>query len=387
MEYGLIVAVVLVFLLAVLAWYLKRQADSERSLRTRLEQEHAQIQAELTRLREQWDTVTENVVEGVILIDADATVLFINSAAKGFLRTGEGLGRDFNQLALGWEFVPLVREVLAMNADSLSQTVAKDERVFQVRVRAISADTRRGALIVMSEVTELQRLGRIRRDFVANISHELRTPVTTMGLLAETLASELPADNLRLQEHVVKLRGQIDLLRQLSNEMMDLALIESGRMPMQLIEASAADWVNQVLEALRPQAERKQIALEVDVPGDLRVLADPSGVSKVLSNLIHNAIKFTPAGGRIAISARGVEENNVEFRIADTGVGIPTRDLPRIFERFYKVDRARTAGEIRGTGLGLAIAKHVVEGHGGKIWVESAEGKGATFYFTLPGVN
>lgn len=384
MEYFLPAAIVLVLALGVLAWYLKARGDTERSLKVQLTQANAQTQAELARLQEQWDTVTESVVEGVILIDADAAVLFVNPAAKRFLRAGEGVGRDFYQLALGWEFVPLVREVLGKNADSLSQTVAKDERVFQVRVQAISTLTRRGALIVMSEVTELQRLGRIRRDFVANISHELRTPVTTMGLLAETITSELPADRPGLQEHLVKLRGQIDVLAQLSDEMMDLALIESGRMPMQLIEASAADLVNQVLEVLRPQAERKQIALQVDVPGDLRVLADPSGVNKVLSNLIHNAIKFTPAEGRISVSARRAEDN-IEFRIADTGVGIPARDLPRIFERFYKVDRARTAGEIRGTGLGLAIAKHVIEGHGGKIWVESSEGKGTTFYFTLPG--
>lgn len=384
MEYFLPAAIVLVLALGVLAWYFKARGDTERSLKAQLIQANAQTQAELSRLQEQWDTVTESVVEGVILIDADAAVLFVNPAAKRFLRAGEGVGRDFYQLALGWEFVPLVREVLGKNADSLSQTVAKDERVFQVRVQAISTLTRRGALIVMSEVTELQRLGRIRRDFVANISHELRTPVTTMGLLAETITSELPADRPGLQEHLVKLRGQIDVLAQLSDEMMDLALIESGRMPMQLIEASAADLVNQVLEVLRPQAERKQIALQVDVPGDLRVLADPSGVNKVLSNLIHNAIKFTPAEGRISVSARRAEDN-IEFRIADTGVGIPARDLPRIFERFYKVDRARTAGEIRGTGLGLAIAKHVIEGHGGKIRVESMEGKGATFYFTLPG--
>lgn len=386
MEYFLPAAIVLVLALGVLAWYLKARGDTERSLKAQLTQANAQTQAELSRLQEQWDTVTESVVEGVILIDADAAVLFVNPAAKRFLRAGEGVGRDFYLLALGWEFVPLVREVLAKNADSLSQTVAKDERVFQVRVQAISTLTRRGALIVMSEVTELQRLGRIRRDFVANISHELRTPVTTMGLLAETITSELPADRPGLQEHLVKLRGQIDVLAQLSDEMMDLALIESGRMPMQLIEASAADLVNQVLEVLRPQAERKQIALQVDVPGDLRVLADPSGVNKVLSNLIHNAIKFTPAEGRISVSARRAEDN-IEFRIADTGVGIPARDLPRIFERFYKVDRARTAGEIRGTGLGLAIAKHVIEGHGGKIRVESMEGKGATFYFTLPGAS
>ncbi len=383
MDWVLNTALVVILVLAFVLWFFKARLDKARFQISEIERARHHAQDELARLSSQWNAVTENVAEGVILVDANARILFMNDAAKGFLNTPEGFGRDLNQLAHGWDFLPMVRDVLARRADALAQTLAKDERVLQARVRALVSESSRGAVIVLSELTELQRLGRIRRDFVANISHELRTPVTTLGLLTETLTNELPSDATTARDHLSKLRGQIDVLAQLSNEMMDLALIESGRMAIKLIEMNLLEVVNQVLDILRPQAERKQLVLDVRVPDGLRVLADETGVRKVLGNLIHNACKFTPPHGKISVSARR-EGDNVEIRVADTGVGIPAKDLPRIFERFYKVDRARSAGETRGTGLGLAIAKHVVEGHGGKIGVESVEGKGATFYFTLP---
>jgi two-component system phosphate regulon sensor histidine kinase PhoR len=235
-------------------------------------------------------------------------------------------------------------------------------------------------------VTELQRLGRIRRDFVANISHELRTPVTTLQLVTETLANALRDNLAAAPDLLTKLRGQIELLNQLTEEAMDLALIESGQMPLKLVEAHLAGLLNQVLDLLRPQAEQKQIAIDAQISSDLIVLADSAGAQKVLRNLLHNAIKFTPSGGRISVRARR-DADNIEIQVSDTGIGIPAKDLPRIFERFYKADRARAQGEARGTGLGLAIAKHIVEGHGGRIWAESVEGRGSTFHFTLPAAS
>jgi two-component system phosphate regulon sensor histidine kinase PhoR len=271
---------------------------------------------------------------------------------------------------------------LEQRAASLSQVVVKDERAFQVNARACPRDAGGGALLAFSEITEIQRLGRMRRDFVANISHELRTPVTTLSLLAETLANEFGAES-SAQAWIVKLQQQIDVLRQLTDELMDLALIESGQMPIKLLKTSALDLVTRVEALFRPQAERKSIALTIDVAGDLLVLADPPGAQRVLSNLLHNAIKFTRPGGSVAICASRLDDWAM-FQVKDNGIGIPARDLPRIFERFYRVDRARVEGEARSTGLGLSIAKQIVQVHGGKIWAESEEGRGSTFYFTLP---
>lgn len=337
-------------------------------------------QKDLRRVSVQRDMVTQSVNEGIIAIDTAEQISFISKTAQEILGDGKHTLAEVERI-FGIE--ALVREVLDHRTDSLGQTVAKDERIFQVSVHAFPDSSENAALIILHEVTELQRLGRVRRDFVANISHELRTPVTSLRLLTDTLSKELATNPALAVELVAKLRQQVDVLHQLAEEMMGLALIESGQMPIRLIEIRLVDLVEETLEILRMQAELKHITIGVQIDKELCALADPDGMRKVFNNLIHNAIKFTPAEGCITISAQQVGEN-IQVEIADTGIGIPARDLPRIFERFYKSDQARAAGGVRGTGLGLAIAKHIVEGHGGKIWVESSEGKGSTFYFMLP---
>ncbi len=274
--------------------------------------------------------------------------------------------------------------VIGLRVD-IHQTILRGERAYAATVHGTGEPGQGGVLIELDEVTELQRLGRARREFVANISHELRTPITSLQLLMETMTEHRLSDRAFALEFLDKLRIQIDLLRQLTDELMDLALIESGQAPITLVETNASDLARQVADALRPQAERKGLELDVSVPSALVVLADAQAIHKVLGNLVHNAIKFTPPGGRIGIRA-ALKSDNVEFAVQDTGIGIPAQDLPRVFERFYKVDRSRTRanGDMHGTGLGLAIAKHVVSAHGGSIWATSAEGHGSTFYFTLP---
>ncbi len=379
-------AVLVGMLLGSIAWFLKQRLEQTRLQTRQLQQQYDQALAELAQVRGQYNTITQNLAEGIILIDSDKRVLSLNEAAKGLLHSQNGLGRGLGEIAWGWNLNPLIQEVLEHKTDALSQMVVKDDRALQVRVRALPGNASADALLILSEVTELQRLGRIRRELVANVSHELCTPITTLSLLAETLATELPADAAMARDLLTKLLGQIDLLHQLTTEMMDLSLIESGQMPIKLVDISVAELAEAALTPLRPQAERKQISLILQTPPELRVLADPAGVQKVLRNLLHNGIKFTPPKGCLRIQARR-EADNAVIQITDNGIGIPARDLPRIFERFYKVDRARTPGNSRGTGLGLAIAKHIVEGHGGKIWAESVEGKGSSFYFTLPVAN
>ncbi len=379
-----LIALAAIAIAVILSVLFKRRWNERQRLLEQTTRELADLRAEHKSLSEQLHTLAQVASDGLVLLDARTQVVFMNDAAKALLNISNGVGRSLEQIAWGFNLQPLVSQVLRYG-EPMGQTILTGERTFSVRVHPSGNAAQRGAWIALSEITELQRLGRARREFVANISHELRTPITTLRLLAETISEDTLRNRPLTLEYVSKIRAQIDLLHQLTEELMDLAVIESGQSPIKLVEACVNDLVNEALEPLRPQAERKKIVLNVDVPPDLRVLADPQGIRKVLGNLIHNATKFTNADGKIDIRAAPCG-NDVEFSVADNGIGIPASDLPRIFERFYKVDRARTReqGELRGTGLGLAIAKHIVEAHGGSIRAESKEDKGTTIYFTLP---
>jgi two-component system phosphate regulon sensor histidine kinase PhoR len=374
-------AILIIGALVFILWRVQQRATTQDESRIlTLERERAALDEKLTAF-------TRVTSDGIVQVDAAGYVIYMNDTARTLLNVTNGLEQPLSQLAWGYDLHPLVNQVLSESGGTVSQTVVKGERAFSVRAVAIGDEDQRGALLGIAEVTELQRLGRARREFVANISHELRTPITSLQLLADTINDEVLNDKPLLTDLMNKSRAQVDLLKQLTDELMDLALIESGQAPIRLVSMFAVDLVNESLTPLRPQAERKHITLETHIPPDMEVLADPQAIRKVFGNLTHNALKFTPDEGRITIRAIWLNDGaDVQVSIQDTGIGIPEKDLPRIFERFYKVDRARTRakGELRGTGLGLAIAKHIVEAHGGKIWAESSGGKGSTFYFTLP---
>lgn len=380
-------AIIVITLLLFLIWLLKQFLDARRRELDSTRRELRTLEQEQQREHERLTALTDVTSDGLILLDADARVVFMNDAAKSFFGVSDGLGFRLDELSWAYDLQPLVDQVMR-HGEAIGQTLVKGERSFAARVRPLHTGANGGALIGLSEITELQKLGRARRDFVANISHELRTPVTSLQLLSDTISEETLKDERFTLELLGKIRAQIDVLHQLTDEMMDLALIESGQAPIKLVETHALELAEEALGPLRPQAERKGIALGLEVPPDLLVLADPQGIRKVLGNLVHNAIKFTNPGGRIKIRAQA-RGDNVEFAVEDNGCGIAAKDLPRIFERFYKTDRARARGQgdLHGTGLGLAIAKHIVEAHGGRIWAESFEGKGSTFYFTFPAAS
>ena len=238
-----------------------------------------------------------------------------------------------------------------------------------------------GFLVLLQNLTETQKSEIARRDFISNISHELRTPVTSIKALAETLKEGALTDKNVSEDFLNKIIDEGDRLTQLIQEMSDLLQIESGAVAIKKSLFSVNDLVQTVVERLRNQATRSGLELLVDIKSDFPwIKADKEKIERVLVNLIHNAIKFTPPGGRIVVSVTS-ETDRIFFCVADTGIGIPSNDLPRIFERFYKVDKARTSG---GTGLGLAIAKQIVEAHEGKIQVKSTEGEGSTFSFYIP---
>ncbi len=387
MEILLAAAILIIVVLFFALWRLKQRAEAQALKRAELNARLETAAREYAALEQERLALTRAISEGLVRVDANGNLVYANDIARALLGLDEMAKGSIRHLAWGFDLDALVNQILNGDSDSTSQTVAKDDRTFQVRAVAIrSADTR-GALLAFTEVTELQRLGRARREFVANISHELRTPVTSLQLLGETITEQVLDDKALLRDMLDKMRVQVDLLKQLTDELMDLALIESGRAPIRLVSVFASDLIHDALTPLRPQFERKQVSLETLVPPDMEVLADPQAMRKVISNLTHNALKFTESGGHIAVRATWCNDGrDVQIAIQDSGIGIPEQDLSRIFERFYKVDRSRTRtqGELRGTGLGLAIAKHIVEAHGGKIWAESVQGKGSTFYFTLP---
>lgn len=241
--------------------------------------------------------------------------------------------------------------------------------------------------VALEDVSELRQLRRIRAEFIDNLAHELRTPVTTMRLLAETLAMDADRTELppRLRDSIAKIDVETDHLAQMINEILDLSRIEGGASEMRFGVVDVDALIGAAIERLRTFAERQGVSLLVEDIGrdePLLVRADEERLAQVLINLLHNAVKFSSTGSSVRVSATSAGEMAV-VSVADDGVGIPRADLSRVFERFYKVDRARHRGH-GGTGLGLAIARHIVEGHGGKIRVESVEGRGSTFSFTVP---
>jgi two-component system phosphate regulon sensor histidine kinase PhoR len=221
----------------------------------------------------------------------------------------------------------------------------------------------------------------VRREFVANVSHELRTPLASIRAVVETLEAGAIDDPEVATDFLGRIVGEVDRLTGLVGELLELGRLESGRMPLRLAPVEPGLLIRAGAERLRPQIDRSGLALELEIPADLpSVSADEGRIEQVLLNLVHNAIKFTPSGGRITISARA-GAGGVEFRVEDTGSGIPEAELDRVFERFYKSDKARRS---EGSGLGLAIAKHIVMAHGGTIRAERAPGGGAALIFTLP---
>jgi two-component system phosphate regulon sensor histidine kinase PhoR len=236
-------------------------------------------------------------------------------------------------------------------------------------------------LLLFQDLTRLRRLETVRRDFISNISHELRTPLASLKALTETLQGGALDDRPAAMRFLDRMVTELDALTHMVSELLELTRIESGQVPLEFQSVSPKELLEKALFRLGVQAERAQVHIELDCPENLpNVIADPPRLGQALVNLLHNAIKFTPEEGEISLSAK-LENYSVIFSIKDTGIGIPVDDLPRIFERFYKADRARASG---GTGLGLAITRHIVEAHGGRIWATSIEGRGSKFSFSIP---
>ncbi len=249
-------------------------------------------------------------------------------------------------------------------------------------------DARGGVWVLISDVSELRRLRRIRTEFIDNLSHELRTPLTTIRVLSEVLSAEAERTQLpdRVSDSIAKIDVETGHLAQMVTELLDLARIEQGETALRREPVDLGEVVEDAIARLRPYAERQGVPLHGETPGsaaERTVEGDADRLGQLLLNLVQNAVKFSEPGAEVMVRVAPAEDS-LRVEVQDHGPGIPRRDLERVFERFYKVDRARTRGGPGGTGLGLAIARHIVEVHGGRIWVQSEEGAGARFIFELP---
>jgi two-component system phosphate regulon sensor histidine kinase PhoR len=268
-----------------------------------------------------------------------------------------------------------------------AQLGRRASRMFQVDAVPIPGT---GLVLALHDVGALRRMERMRSDFVANISHELRTPITSIKLLAETLSSGAAEDPTTAHDLAVQVEREVDHLAQLVDELLELATIESGEVRLAIEALDPDDVVASVADRIRPVADRQRVAVRV-TPGDphrVRAAADPGRLGQALLNLAHNAVKYSRPEGEIRIgwSRRG---EVIRFHVADDGIGIPAAHQSRIFERFYKVDRSRARLDLEGAtrgsaGLGLAIVRHIAEAHGGSAGMESTEGVGSTFWVELP---
>lgn len=373
-EITVLALVVAAGLLVALALAFRRMQALERQVAAAT----APRYAEAERALQQQEAVLKAVDEAVLVLDLQQIVMTANPAAEalfGLAPAGETLIQVVDSPAL----VELVEAARLVRGEGIERRIEFGPRILHARAVALPGGEDSRVALALRDVTEMQRLERARRELVSNVSHELSTPITAIGLLADTLLDIADREKpKRLRKMVGDIKREVDTLTQLVQEMRDLSLIESGQMPVRLTPTPLLETVQASVKPLEALAESKQQTIDVTVPDDLIVLADSFQLQRALKNILHNAVKYAPERGEIEISAtRSADEAIISVR--DDGPGIAREDLPRIFERFYQADRARRSG----TGLGLAIVRHIVLAHGGRVWAESVEGEGATFFLTL----
>ena len=341
----------------------------------------------LTEERNLSSAILGSMVEGVLVVNAAERVVFANRSFAEILgmgvppQTGSGLVECVRQT----ELIEAVHKVLGgeprVEAEIVTGTLR--QHYFAATVASVRTTGTDGAVLVLHDITDLRKLERVRRDFVANVSHEFRTPLTAIQGFAETLlagAMDDPQNRGRFLEIIVEHSRR---LARLTEDLLMLSKMDADRLDFETRRIPVGPFIESCMETAQPRARDKDLRLSVNQPTKIPDIAgDRRRLTEVLQNLLDNAIQYTPAGGQIMVSAE-VSGSEVVFTVSDTGIGIPQAEQPRIFERFYRVDVARSR-EVGGTGLGLAISKHLVEGHGGRIWVESEIGQGAQFHFSVP---
>ena len=340
------------------------------------EDQNSTLNAERARLA----TVLEQITDGVLIADEDGLIRFANPAAGRLFQTSNPIDRSITEVVRHHQLVEAWRRC-KRTRQMQSESVEVPTRHQYLQLVVIPDQHSSGSLLLVQDLTRIRRLETVRRDFISNLSHELRTPLASLKALTETLQDGALDDPPAARRFIDQIQIEVDALTQMVTELLELSRIESGRFTLDLTPVAPCDLLSSASRRMQLQAERAGLNLRVECENDLpNVKIDSQRQEQVLVNLLHNAVKFTKPGGEVVLVAEsGIGE--VRFAVRDTGIGIPMEDVSRIFERFYRVDKSRTGS---GTGLGLSIAKHIVEAHKGRIWVESVEGQGSTFYFTIP---
>lgn len=383
--------IISLIIILILLFKLSKQIKLVQRLKLSLEEKDAKLKEkiEISSTGEaKLETVLSSMFEGVLVVNKEGEILLMNSSLrKTFFIDSPPEGKTPLEIIRNLTVCDIVDRILKGEQRLVSEEISlysPEERIFRINsAPIIRNDTIEGAILVFHDITELRRLEKIRQDFVANVSHELRTPLTSIKGYAETLLEGALLDKDNAKDFIEIIYRDSDRLAKLIDDLLDLSKIESGKLKMVFLPCDILEVIKRTIKILEAQAKGKSISVSLNVAGSLpKVVADETRISQVLLNLLDNAIKYTPEGGKVSISAF-IKDKFVYVDITDTGIGIPEKDLPRIFERFYRVDKARSR-ELGGTGLGLSIVKHIVQAHEGQVWVESKLGQGSTFSFTIP---
>ena len=367
-----------------------RSGDALEALAVSLNDTAARLDRTIRTLTEERNlsaAILGSMVEGVAVVNARERLLFANPGFAEILELDAPPqpGSALVEVVRQTELIEAVREVLkgAPRVETEIVTGTLRQRFFAVTVASVRAAEASGAVVVLHDITDLRKLERVRRDFVANVSHEFKTPLTAIQGFAETLLAGAMDDRQNRLRFLEIILDHSRRLARLTDDLLKLSKMDAERLELEIRRLSVSQFVESCIETTQRSAAEKDLRISVNVGEKLPdIAADRRLLAEVLQNLLDNAIQYTPSGGQIMVSA-SANGNEVTFTVSDTGIGIPRADQPRIFERFYRVDVARSR-EVGGTGLGLSIAKHLVEAHGGRIWVESEVGQGSQFHFTVP---
>lgn len=392
---GLVFALLVALIATLTALGISYRRESDLRLRltriTNRAQQRQSFETQTQLLQAQHaalEALGEASFNALLLIDSEHQVVNMNAAARdlfGQYTDWRERGESVISLTRHHELDDHIAAALESSDEPLTHQIMLQARPYRVRTLCIESPSGPFVALALEDISELQRLGRARRDMVANISHELRTPITSIRLLVDTLLRGTIRDPEKATPLAQKIEREVGTLEQMAQELLDLAMIESGRAEFKLLPTPMREITTDAVGRVAALAERSHIVISETLASDISVLADSEQVARVLTNLLHNALKFTPEGGSITITCTAAADF-ATISVTDTGAGIPLSERERIFERFYRADRSRRGS---GTGLGLAIAKHIVEAHGGRIWagdppVRGGEVSGANICFTLP---
>jgi two-component system phosphate regulon sensor histidine kinase PhoR len=366
--------------------------------RRRMDRARADLQGRESKLRDleeahrravaQHEAILNSIHQGALLLDVEGRVLATNRAlGQLFESNGIAGGKSVIEVVRSHEIQALADRLRTDHQPVLVELDLPGPplRRFEVAGSAVKDREGRvlGLVIMLHDLTRLKRLEDTRREFVANVSHELRTPLSMIKGYVETLMDGAKEDPVQLPKFLGVIQKHADRLAFLIEDLLTLSRLDSASLAMDLREVDLGVAVGSVLDDLGGRAAERKVVLDNRVPEALGVHADPARLGQILFNLLENAIKYGRSPGHVVIRAVLLPEAKVEVQVQDDGPGIPAESLGRVFERFYRVDRARSREE-GGTGLGLAIVKHLVQAQGGVVWVRSEAGRGATFHFTLP---